>query len=76
MTHKPYGYVPTDAEIARLGLKAFGPLREPFVPSAEDFARAARDLTPGDDGEEFAAVADALDICHLADEDVLAFWIV
>lgn len=72
MTYRSHGYVPSDDEIARLGVKAyeaFGPRRPLFVPSEEDFKRAAGDLAPGDDGEEYAAVAEALDISHLEDDD-------
>lgn len=70
MVYRQHGHVPSDKEIENLGPRAFPPRRPAHVPTAEEFKRAAEDLAPGDDGEEFAAVADGLDISHLGDDDV------
>ena len=51
MTYRPHGHDPTDSEIEKYGFKAFGPKRPPFVPTAEQFQRAAEDAATGDDGE-------------------------
>jgi hypothetical protein len=56
VTYRTHGHEPSDREIASLGYKAFGPRRPPFVPTAEQFQRAAEDLATGDD-EELAETA-------------------
>lgn len=63
MTYRPHGHTPSDAEIAAHGYRAFGPRRPPFVPTKEDFARAAGDTATGD-ADELAAVG----------EEVAGWW--
>jgi hypothetical protein len=53
--------------IAHLGYKAFRPKREAFVPTDEDFQRAARDIGPSVEGYEREALEMAQSIRQ-------AFW--
>lgn len=42
-----HGHVPSDDEIAKHGLRAFAPTRDPYEPTKDDWLRASRDVATG-----------------------------
>lgn len=73
VTYRSHGHVPDDGEIAALGYRAFSPLRQPFVPTADDFRAAARDVAVGDPDEQAVAVEVAAYWPH-DDDDETTWW--
>lgn len=53
----------TDDAIERLGHKAFLPRREPYVPDAETFKRALKDMATGDPDEYAEAACEVMGVC-------------